>query len=170
MGYGETITITDETQDIRQCWRTPPQLFDDLNAIFHFTVDACANQDNALLPRFWSVDDDARLHDWTDESVFCNPPFGEIATFVIKAPQAKTTVFLLPVTALTTKYFGQTPASVVALPPHRIKFVAPDEIKDKLKSTGGPSLGTVVLIYGLTTNNQLTQIKNMGFSVFSILD
>jgi hypothetical protein len=34
----------------KNCWRTPRYLFDLLNGIFAFSVDAAADQDNHLLP------------------------------------------------------------------------------------------------------------------------
>lgn len=39
---------------IRQDWETPPELFNRLDAIFHFTLDACAVQRNAKCARYFS--------------------------------------------------------------------------------------------------------------------
>jgi site-specific DNA-methyltransferase (adenine-specific) len=65
-----------------QCYQTPRYLFDRLNGIFRFTVDACASANNALLPRYWSVHDDAQRQDWSKEIVFANPPFNNLAPLV----------------------------------------------------------------------------------------
>lgn len=83
-------------------WRTPPQLFELLHDHFRFTVDAAADDDNALLPTYWTEEDDALVQDWTGHVVWCNPPYGRHLTrFVEKAhaewrDNAVTTVLLIP--------------------------------------------------------------------------
>ena len=39
----------------RHDWQTPPAVFDPLHAEFQFTIDAAANADNSLLPRYWTA-------------------------------------------------------------------------------------------------------------------
>ena len=84
-------------------WRTPPDLFAQLNAAHHFTLDAAASSSNALLPRFWTKEQDAFKQDWKGERVFCNPPYGRdlrywIALFVnaVLIHGAQIVVALLP--------------------------------------------------------------------------
>ena len=74
---------------VRQEWRTPPDVYAGLDAEFHFTLDPCP--DGAL----W----DGRFTDWRGERVFCNPPYrrGQIATWLAKAKEAELAVYLLPV-------------------------------------------------------------------------
>src|SRR2546423_3720460 len=57
-------------------WATPQFLFDALNAEFGFTLDPCANSDNAKCKRFYTKAEDGLHQDWTDEVVFMNPPYG----------------------------------------------------------------------------------------------
>lgn len=59
-----------------QTWRTPRHIFDPLHQEFDFTLDAAASAENTLLPRYCSVEDDALTQSWTDERVWCNPPYG----------------------------------------------------------------------------------------------
>lgn len=61
---------------LREDWRTPPDLFAALHREFNFTVDAAATPANALLPRFFTRENDAFAQDWRGERVFCNPPYG----------------------------------------------------------------------------------------------
>lgn len=61
---------------LREDWRTPRDLFASLHREFNFTVDAAATPANALLPRFWTRENDAFAQDWRGERVFCNPPYG----------------------------------------------------------------------------------------------
>ena len=82
----------------RQDWQTPPLLFTKLNDEFHFTVDAAADDNNHLLPRYWTEETDGLAQDWSGERVFCNPPFGLAAKFVEKATrrEACVSVLILP--------------------------------------------------------------------------
>jgi hypothetical protein len=67
--------------------RTPRSLFDPLHEEFGFTVDAAASADNALLPAYWTMADDATssLVSWAGERVWCNPPFSALWDWVRKA-------------------------------------------------------------------------------------
>lgn len=164
MSYGKTVGRNPDQADLRQWWRTPQELFGVLHSVFNFTVDACASPDNALLPRFWTKEDDAAKQSWQGERVFCNPPFGGIAPILAKAPTASVAVFLLPLTALTTRYFGQTPAPYVLIPPYRIRFTPPEGLTVR---TISPSLGTVVLLFGEVASNQLVGLSSLGWLHYS---
>lgn len=65
--------------------RTPRAFFEKLHRDRKFTVDAAANAENALLPRFWSIADDGLWQSWRDHRVWCNPPYSNIAPWVEKA-------------------------------------------------------------------------------------
>ena len=67
-------------------WGTPVSFFDELNKEFKFTVDVCASGWNAKLDRFWGVDDDALVQDWSSDVCFMNPPYGrDIKHWIKKA-------------------------------------------------------------------------------------
>jgi phage N-6-adenine-methyltransferase len=82
---------------------TPPEIFDPLNAEFHFQRDVCATPENAKCPAFWSINDgdDALTKEWSGV-LWMNPPYGrEIGKFVQKAYDSAcagyaTVVCLLP--------------------------------------------------------------------------
>lgn len=59
-----------------QSWGTPRPLFDKLHREFYFTVDVAASPENALLPRYYTADDDGLSQSWAGERVWCNPPYG----------------------------------------------------------------------------------------------
>src|SRR5207244_652918 len=96
---------------------------------------------------------------WVGERAFCNPPFGRIAPIVAKARKAAATAFLLPVTALTTRYFGEHVPNAIAIPPYRVKFIPPEGLNVR---TVSPSSGTVLLCYG---DADWDQIRRIGFVV-----
>lgn len=74
---------------IDNTWRTPPEVYDTLDAEFHFTLDPCPPE-----PTF-----DGMAISWQGQRVFCNPPYkrGEIAKWMAKAGEADIAVFLVPV-------------------------------------------------------------------------
>lgn len=70
----------------RDDWETPKWLFDKLNEIWHFTLDAASNDDNALCECHFTKDDDALSQSWEGHSVWLNPPYGRnIPKWVEKA-------------------------------------------------------------------------------------
>lgn len=92
-----------------QYLRTPPDLWAELSAEFPFTIDVCASDDNHLLPRYYTIEDDALTKDWTGEIAYVHPLFdGKIGKFVEKAFKTPnlTAVFLLPAST-HTKYFHE---------------------------------------------------------------
>lgn len=69
-------------------WTTPRELFDELNAEFHFTLDAASTDENALCEQHYTVDDDGLSQEWAG-SVWLNPPYGrEIGAWMQKAAQS----------------------------------------------------------------------------------
>lgn len=59
--------------------------FGPLHERFRFTIDAAASDANAVLPRYWTSDDDALTRDWRGERIWCNPPYSNIRPWVEKA-------------------------------------------------------------------------------------
>ena len=57
-------------------WSTPQDFFDALDAEFHFTLDPCSTDDNAKCKKHYTKEQDGLVQDWSDETVFCNPPYG----------------------------------------------------------------------------------------------
>lgn len=61
-------------------WETPQKLFDELDAEFHFTLDAAASDENHKCARYFTQNDDGLRQNWEGETVFCNPPYGNKET------------------------------------------------------------------------------------------
>jgi phage N-6-adenine-methyltransferase len=141
-------------------WQTPRWLFDILNAIFQFTVDAAASADNALLPRYW---DDALRQDWSQENVWCNPPYSRPAPFLKKASTAYLAVVLLRADSLTTHYTADCPPSYLAVRKGRIPFDPPPG----QSGTGEAApFGSVLFLYGSVTETQIIALRQEGFQVW----
>jgi site-specific DNA-methyltransferase (adenine-specific) len=70
-------------------WETPPELFAELDAEFHFTLDPCATPSNAKCRRFFTETENGLEQDWGHERVFMNPPYGrEVYAWTQKAREA----------------------------------------------------------------------------------
>lgn len=80
----EASKALDKTSDE---FGTPDWLWKPLHEEFQFTIDAAASKENALLPRYWTKEDDALSKSWGGERVFCNPPYsrGHVKDFFLKA-------------------------------------------------------------------------------------
>lgn len=66
---------------------TPQWMFDELHDEFNFTIDCCASIENHKLPRFYTKEDNALIQNYSNERVFCNPPFsrGNVKDFFFLA-------------------------------------------------------------------------------------
>jgi|SRR5215469_11937431 len=54
---------------------TSMELFGPLNDRFAFTVDVAASAENAKCLRFYTIEDNGLAQSWTDQRVWCNPPY-----------------------------------------------------------------------------------------------
>ena len=107
-------------------WQTPPEVYDPLNAEFHFDYDPC--------PIDWHQDThpDALQIEW-GTSVFVNPPYSKCADFIKKAHDewmkgGKTIVMLINAST-DTKAFHRyiKDKAEIRFVEGRIKFINPDE-------------------------------------------
>ncbi|MBQ1430696.1 MAG: adenine methyltransferase, partial [Firmicutes bacterium] len=89
-------------------WETPDTLFESLNTIFNFTLDAASSDDNFKLPKHYTINDDGLSKSWEGERVFCNPPYSQVKKWVKKSydERNKAEVIVLLIPARTdTKWF-----------------------------------------------------------------
>lgn len=67
-------------------WRTPQELFNQLDEEFHFDLDVCADKDHKLAPMENFVGNDGLERSWQGHTCFMNPPYGrEIVKWIEKA-------------------------------------------------------------------------------------
>ena len=45
-------------------WETPKELFDELDNEFHFTLDPCANKDNAKCEKYFTEEENGLSKSW----------------------------------------------------------------------------------------------------------
>ena len=57
-------------------WSTPQDFYNKLNDEFQFTLDPCASNENAKCKKYYTEEENGLIQDWSNEVVFCNPPYG----------------------------------------------------------------------------------------------
>lgn len=112
-------------------WETPKDLFDKLNSIWGpFTLDAAATDLNHKVSKYFTIQDDALVQDWSGNRVFLNPPYGrELRHWVEKSlaeslkPDTRV-VMLIPARTDTTYWHDNvfSKAKEVRFIRGRIKF------------------------------------------------
>lgn len=117
---GLTSSNTDE-------WATPQDLFDALDATFHFTLDPCATPENAKCAKFYTKEQDGLKQDWEGAVIWCNPPYGrEIGKWVQKCAEHRgVAVMLIPARTDTRwwhSYIDKNPDAHVYFIKGRLKF------------------------------------------------
>ncbi len=67
-----------------QTYETPDKLFKEIDNLFHFTRDVCANFNNTKCKKFWSEENSCLNKKW-DGINWMNPPFKNMKQFIKKA-------------------------------------------------------------------------------------
>ena len=93
-------------------WETPQDLFDRLDALYHFNLDVCATPENAKCERYFTKEQDGLSKNWGGYCAWCNPPYGrEIGAWVRKgyesAKEPGTTVVMLLPARTDTRWFHE---------------------------------------------------------------
>jgi len=89
-----------------QFLRTPPDLWIRLNDKYHFTLDACASDENHLCEKYYTKDNSCLDKEWTNEIVYLHPLFDtNIGKFVEKAYNEKCKIIMLLPASTHTRYF-----------------------------------------------------------------
>jgi len=128
-------------------FETPKELYDQLNDIFNFTVDAACTSDNCKCKKGFYHDKgvDSLQMSWKNERVFCNPPFSRKAEFMKKAYmevqfyQCPIVVMILPLNCMDSHAF-QTfiyPYFHFEILRGRVSFIDPETKQPKLKNNSG---------------------------------
>lgn len=136
---------------------TPAWLFNGLNLRFGFTLDAAANATNAKCETFYDLETDGLSQSWAPHSVWCNPPYSNIAAWVEKAWEehrnGAQVVMLLPANRTEQRWWqsliephrdGKGPL-VTEFLARRFNFGVPGNEDGKFNSS--PPFGCVVVVF-----------------------
>lgn len=108
-------------------WGTPQKLFDNLNQRYNFTVDVCANSENAKCAFYYTEEIDGLSQDWRG-TAWMNPPYGrEIGKWMKKAYESArdngtTVVCLVPARTDTIWWHNYAMKGEIHLIKGRLKF------------------------------------------------
>lgn len=142
----EALASTAHLSAEKDEWETPPEIFEVAHREFGFTVDACASAKNAKLDRYWTLDDDGLAQDWTGETVWMNPPYSEMETWIAKARDAgasgATAVCLVPSRTDVGWFWDHARHGHVRFLRGRLSFV------DDLGNTGPAPFPSVLVVFG----------------------
>lgn len=136
----------------RDDWGTPEWLFRRLDAEFHFTLDACAEEHNAKCEAYLT---EARIPAWPGRpgAAFLNPPYarGVLSEILQKATEealARTVVAVLPVRAgMDWWHQWVVPAAAeIRFIRGRVAFVPPPAY-ELSKAGNRPIFSSVVVVY-----------------------
>ena len=132
---------------------TPQDFFDELNNIYNFTLDPCANNENHKCDKYYTIEENGLLKSWDNEIVFMNPPYGrEIGKWMKKAYNEKekaiAIVCLIP-SRTDTKYWHEYAME------GEIYFVK-GRLKFENKKNGAP-FPSAIIIFGKILD--ITKIK-----------
>jgi len=128
-------------------WSTPQDLFDELNATFRFTLDACASAENAKCEKYFTAEDNALHQEWGG-TVWMNPPYGRaIGGFMFKALQSSrqdgaTVVCLVPARTDTAWWHNYAKHGTIIYLRGRLKFGG--------SKTSAPFPSAIVIFWGGT--------------------
>jgi len=134
-------------------WETPEDFYNKLNNRFKFTLDPCSTHENHKCDKYYTIEDDGLSKSWQDETVFVNPPYGDIGKWVKKAYNESTqnnavVVMLIPVRT-DTKYwhdYVMKGASQIYFVKGRLKF---QNNMSQEKNNAAPFPSVVVVFGGL---------------------
>lgn len=92
---------------VKTDWATHWDFFNPLNTEFNFTIDVAADSQNRKVDNYFSAQDNGLKQDWSNQVVWCNPPYGRNVPDWLKkgkeaASKGTVSVFLIPARTNTT--------------------------------------------------------------------
>lgn len=132
--------------EIKDLWRTPPEIFHALNAEFNFVLDAAASIDNSLCGHFITEQQDTLKTPWNEVMpnipgyVWLNPPYSKPMPFVQKAAQENadhwTGCVMLLNADCSVGWFLEAIKTA-----HEVRFITGGRLAFLSASTGNPASG-----------------------------
>lgn len=134
--------------EIKDLWRTPPEIYRALRCEFPFFLDAAANQENALCKTFISAEENTLEANWKSKMpvgvnmayAWLNPPYSTPMPFVKKAAQENADnhvgcVMLLPADT-SVLWFREAIKTA-----HEVRFITGGRLSFLNAETGKPVNG-----------------------------
>lgn len=133
--------------EIRDCWQTPVEIINRLDAEFKFTMDVAASITNHKFANYYTESDNSLEQSWGLVN-WCNPPYSNITPWIEKAIEqhklGKTIVMLIPAdTSVGWFKLAYESCNEVRLITGRISFIN----AETQKPVSGNNKGSVLFIW-----------------------
>jgi site-specific DNA-methyltransferase (adenine-specific) len=66
-------------------WSTPQNFFNKLDKIYKFTLDPAATKKNHKCKKYYTIENDGLIQDWSGNICFLNPPYSQVNLWIQKA-------------------------------------------------------------------------------------
>jgi len=160
----------------KQDWETPDHIFDPINDIFNFDLDACASNENKKCKNYFTISDNCLTVPWKYKSVWLNPPYSRANK---TDPQSGTLIYIKK--AFEEVYFQKNSETVVLLIPNTSEntyyhdYIFKSEyllfIRSRIsfislgKAQAGNTKGSVISIMSTDRNlkNKINKLDNCNF-------
>jgi site-specific DNA-methyltransferase (adenine-specific) len=152
----------------KDIWCTPPKLFNDLNSLWNFTLDAACMKETALCKKYFTPDDNSLIQDWSTDTVWLNPPYSDLKTWLGKAVQeykrGATVVMLVPSRTDTIAFqnFAVPECSCICFVKGRITFIDPEETDLDKKKNPAPFPSCLLILDNDLTEEKIEYLKTLG--------
>lgn len=164
---------------VKMDYCTPQEVFDQLDAEFHFTLDAAATDKSAKCQNYYTPETDGLKSPWNlagGGAVFCNPPYGrQIGKWVQKAyeeSKSGTTIVLLIPARTDTTYFHDYIYGRAEVRFIRGRIVFVDEAGEPCKDVKGRAMPapfpSMVVIYSGKGGTNMT--FGEAYAIFQNID
>lgn len=143
----------------RDSWQTPPDLFKNIDNVFHFTIDGAASDSNTLCEHFFSEGNTFLTSTPEDQKIFVNPPFSELSNgeWTAKAAELgkKNIVVMLLPAAVETRYWHDSiwkDATEILFFKKRIQYY------ERGKKGGSPTFASALIGFGTKEFSELSYL------------
>lgn len=148
-------------------WCTPKWLFDDLNELWKFTLDAACMKETALCSKYYTPDDNSLIQDWNNDIVWLNPPYSDLKPWLSKAVESyksgSTVVILVPARTDTQafQYYAAKECSCICFIKGRLKFVDPNR-DPNARQDSAPFPSCLIVLDDNLTVEKIDYLKTLG--------
>lgn len=150
-----------------QTWNTPRDLFKDIDAEWHFTLDVACLEDSALCDKYFTPDDNSLIQDWGTEICWLNPPYNDLKTWLSKAVDAynkgATVVLLVPSRTDTVAFqtYAAKVCDCICFIKGRLKFFDPNKNENE-KQDSAPFPSCLIVLDKNLTPSKIQYLKTLG--------
>ncbi|WEM33137.1 DNA modification methyltransferase [Escherichia phage EJP2] len=150
-----------------QTWNTPRDLWNKINAVWKFTLDAACLENSALCEKYFTPEDDSLEQDWGDNIVWLNPPYNDLKTWLSKAVQeykkGSTVVILVPSRTDTKAFqdYASKECSCICFIKGRLKFFDPARPPDA-RADPAPFPSCLIVLDDDLTQEKIDFLKTLG--------